>query len=362
MKSCLSFILLFCFSYLLSQQETEKQIDGIVIKKVQKKYKNKKDNPAYAIMKEVWSRKKNNALEKFDTYSLQEYEKIQYDVANIDSAFINSKIFQGLDFIFKYTDSATHGKPSLPVYLNESIYNHFVQNSPTKRKKKLMIAQKSSGFEENELVRRAGQNLYREINLYDNVINYFDIGFQSPVGENAFATYHFAITDTIHYRSQKAFVIQFEPRIKEALAFTGSLYISTDEYSVLRAILRSPAKMGVNFVNGVFTVIEYDNPDKNTFLPQKLSTSIELSPFSKNKKIIVRVSSLPAPFLTINISLTFPSLRTSLPKKKKNNTRIFILRVMISGSKIGMIHSLCRKKVSTKCWINFKRRPSLRRL
>lgn len=284
MKSCLSFILLFCFSYLLSQQETEKQIDGIVIKKVQKKYKNKKDNPAYAIMKEVWSRKKNNALEKFDTYSLQEYEKIQYDVANIDSAFINSKIFQGLDFIFKYTDSATHGKPSLPVYLNESIYNHFVQNSPTKRKKKLMIAQKSSGFEENELVRRAGQNLYREINLYDNVINYFDIGFQSPVGENAFATYHFAITDTIHYRSQKAFVIQFEPRIKETLAFTGSLYISTDEYSVLRATLRSPAKMGVNFVNGVFTVIEYDNPDKNTFLPQKLSTSIELSPFSKNKK------------------------------------------------------------------------------
>ena len=313
--------ILWC-AFFSGQQQEVKELEGVVIKKIQNKYKNKRDNPAYAIMQEVWKRKKKNALDKWDSYSFEEYEKIQYNIANIDPNFLEGKLFEDIAFVKAYTDTLTHSRPSLPVYLNEAIYHHFVQNNPTKRKKKLMIAQKSSGFEDNELVRRAGQNLYREINLYDNVINYFDMGFQSPVGENAFSTYDFAITDTLQYRGHKTFIIQFSPRLKEALAFEGNLYISAEEYSVLRATLRSPTKMGVNFVNRIFTVIEYDNPDESTFLPQKLSTSIALSPFSKNQKksrksfIVTRTVSYNQ--YQFNIPLTEDQLTEKEQEQHKN--------------------------------------------
>lgn len=284
MKVVFWFLLFFIFFPISMYAQKEKEIEGVVLKKGTKKYKRKEENPAYKVMAEVWKRKKNNALDKFETYTVQEYEKLQFDLANIDSAFMKNKFFKKMDFVFDYADSAANGKLALPMFLNEAIYKNFGQNQPTKRHKRLLIAQKTSGFQDNEIVTMAVKNLYREINLYDNVINYFDIGFQSPVGNAAFSTYDFTLADTVQYKGQKAYLVRYEPKQKEALAFMGNLYISANEYAVLKATLRSTKKMNVNFINSVFTSIEYDNPDEETFLPKRISTTVEISPFTKNRK------------------------------------------------------------------------------
>ncbi|MFP3599724.1 carboxypeptidase-like regulatory domain-containing protein, partial [Chryseobacterium sp. SIMBA_029] len=49
------------------------------------------------------------------------------------------------------------------------------------------------------------------------------------------------------------------------------------------ATLKSTQKINVNFINSVYTQLEYDNPDETTFLPKKLVTEFEISPFSKKK-------------------------------------------------------------------------------
>ncbi|MBW8358858.1 MAG: carboxypeptidase-like regulatory domain-containing protein [Weeksellaceae bacterium] len=266
-----------------AQVEREKKLEEVVLKKGKSTYKNKKENPAYAIMQEVWKRKRNNGLQKFKTYTFKEYEKIEFDIANIDSAFMDRKVFKKLDFIFDYVDSADNGRLALPVFLNESIYTNFGQNEPSKKQKRLLIAQKTSGFEDNQIVTLTAKNLYKEIDIYDNIINYFDIGFQSPVSRDGFSTYNYELMDTISVNGQEVFRIRYEPKRSDVLAFQGQLYISTDHYAVTQATLRSTKKMNVNFVNGIFTELEYDNPDENTFLPKKYRTSLDLSPFSKNK-------------------------------------------------------------------------------
>ncbi|MDO5616075.1 MAG: DUF5686 family protein, partial [Cruoricaptor ignavus] len=271
-------------SLVFSAQEREKEIQGVVISKAKTQYKNKKENPAYAIMQEVWKHKKNNGLQKFNSYKYKEYEKIEFDVANIDSAFMDRKIFKKMDFIFNYADSADNGKLALPVFLNEAVYHNFGQNAPNKKQKRLLVAQKTSGFQDNQVVTLAAKNLYRDINIYDNIINYFDIGFQSPVSRDGFSTYDYKLIDTVFVRGQEVFKIQYQPRRTDNLAFQGNLFISVDHYSVVRATLRSTKKMNVNFVNGIFTELDYDNPDEDTFLPAKVKTRIDFSPFSKNKK------------------------------------------------------------------------------
>lgn len=258
-------------------------MEEIVLTKGKKVYKSKKENPAYAIMQEVWKRKRNNGLDKFDTYSFREYEKIQFDMANIDSAFMNRKVFKKLDFIFDYADSAANGNLALPLFLNESVYTNIGQNNPSKRKKRLLVAQKTSGFEDNQIVTLTAKNLYKEIDIYDNTINYFDIGFQSPVSRDGFSTYNYELMDTLTLNGQEVYHIRYEPRRSDVLAFEGQLYISTDHYAVTQATLRSTNKMSVNFVNGIFTELEYDNPNDSTFLPKKYRTVLDLSAFSKSK-------------------------------------------------------------------------------
>ena len=281
-------MMLLCFSAMLKSQNKgtmqETEIEGVTLKKKIVKYKNKKENPAYAVMQEVWKHKKNNGLQKFDDYSFKEYEKIEFDLTNFDSAFTKKKIFKKMDFVFDYADSLGNGKLNLPLYLSESVYDNFGKNRPEKKKKRLLIAQKSSGLKDNPIIPATAKNLYRDINIYDNTLNYFDIGFQSPVSSDGFSTYDYEITDTVSVNGQKSYEIRYQPKRKDVLALQGYVFVSTDTYAVTKVNLRSTSKMNVNYVNSIFTEIEFDNPDAETFLPRKVVSELQLSPFSKSKE------------------------------------------------------------------------------
>lgn len=265
------------------QREDVENIAEVVIQMTAKKYKNKSENPAYAIMQKVWAHKKKNGLENYKTYQYKEYEKIQFDLNNIDSTFMEKRIFNKIGFIFKYADSADNGKLSLPMFLNESVYKIYGENQPEKKENKELIAQKTSGFQDNQIMSTTVKNLYKEINIYDNTLNFFNIGFQSPVSTDGFSTYDYNLIDSISIRGEECYHIKYFPKRKDVLAFTGDLYISKDAYAVVKASLKSTKKMNVNFVNGVFTELEFDNPDENTFIPLKNTTAFDLSLVSKNK-------------------------------------------------------------------------------
>ena len=290
------FVLIFSFSIAFSQTavsgsttdtaktERTENIQEVVLKSHVKKYKNKKENPAYAVMQEVFKRKRNNALSKYQSYQFDEYEKIEFDLDNIDSTFTEKRIFRDLDFIFDYADSTANGKLQLPIFFNEAVYKNYGTTTPDKKEKKVLIAQKTSGFQDNQILTMGAKNLYRDINIYNNTLNFFDIGFQSPAGSDGFSVYDYEITDTLRIRGNDVFRIQYQPKRKDVLAFQGYLYITTDTFAVLEATLKSTRKMSVNYVNGISTELVYDNPDEETFLPSKVSTELNMSLFSKNKK------------------------------------------------------------------------------
>ncbi len=268
---------------LIKNAEKEKAIEGVVIKTTAVKYKTKKENPAYAIMREVWKRKRNNGLDNFKNYQYDEYEKIEFDLSNIDSAFMKKKVFNKVNFIFKYADSADNGKLALPVFLNEAVYKNFGRNEPNKKTVRELVANKTSGFQNNEIMSLTVKNLYKDLNIYDNTLNYFNIGFPSPVATDGFSTYDYNLIDTLKVKGESCFHIKYFPKRTDVLAFRGDLYISTEKYAVVRAVLHSVKKINVNFVNGFSTELEYDTPDENTFLISRNDTQLDLSLISKMK-------------------------------------------------------------------------------
>ena len=61
---------------------------------------------------------------QYDDYQFKEYEKIEIGLNNIDSTF-KQKIFNKLEFIFDYADSANFDKKlSLPAF-NETIFQTY---------------------------------------------------------------------------------------------------------------------------------------------------------------------------------------------------------------------------------------------
>ncbi|MGZ5196781.1 MAG: DUF5686 family protein, partial [Kaistella sp.] len=267
------------------QPEKVEQISEVIISGVsRKKYKNKKENPAYAIMQEVWKRRKTNGLANYSDYQFKEYEKIEIGLNNIDSAFMKKKIFSDLEFIFEYADSANYDKKlSLPVFFNETIYQTYGKNQPEKKENRIIVANKFSGFNDNELVASTAKNQFKEVNLYDNTLNFFNIGFPGPAGTDGFATYEYELADSVAVNGIETYIIKYFPKKKEILAFQGDLYISRDTYNIVKATLKSTNKINVNFVNGIYLETEYDSPDGSIFLPKKTYTELEMSVLGKKK-------------------------------------------------------------------------------
>ena len=53
----------------------------------------KKNNPAIDILRKIWERRRKNGLKMFNQYQYDKYEKVEFDLNTIDSAFMNSKVF-----------------------------------------------------------------------------------------------------------------------------------------------------------------------------------------------------------------------------------------------------------------------------
>ena len=101
----------------------------------------KKNNPALDILRKIWERRRKNGLKMFKQYQYDKYEKVEFDMNTIDSAFMKSKIFKGMEFVFKSIDtSRVTGKTYLPIFINESLTELYGDNETKKTKAQLILS------------------------------------------------------------------------------------------------------------------------------------------------------------------------------------------------------------------------------
>lgn len=250
----------------------------------QKKYKNKKENPAYAIMREVWARKRNNGLRNVPQYEYEEYEKLQFDLNNVDSALTQNRVFKDMEFIFEKIDTSDiTGKAFLPAFLNESIYKVYGKNLPTKKERKDLVANKSSGFDDNEIVGQTLKNLYKEFNIYENRLNFFNINFVSPIARDGFSVYEYELSDTINIDGIDCYRIKYYPKRDAGHTFKGDFYISMKEYAVKEIDMQSTKNIDVNFVRDIFVSQQFDVKNDSVFLLKREYILLDMSLLNKKE-------------------------------------------------------------------------------
>ena len=131
----------------------------------------KEKDPAVEIMKKVVRNKSANNKEKLEAYEYSVYNKIEFDMNNIDESFTNRRVMKPFQFVFENIDSTSEGKPFLPIFLTESVSrNYFVKNP--KNSKEIIEATKVAGVK-NESVSQFLGDMYQSTNVYENYISAF---------------------------------------------------------------------------------------------------------------------------------------------------------------------------------------------
>ncbi|RTY89746.1 carboxypeptidase-like regulatory domain-containing protein [Flavobacterium sp. RSP46] len=241
----------------------------------------KKDNPALDILRKIWERKRKNGLYQFDQYQMEKYEKIEFDMNSIDSAFMKSKLFKGMEFIFDQMDtSRVTGKTYLPIFINESLHDVYGDNKLKKVKEKIK-ANKTSGFDGNQQILSFVKDLYSDYNIYNNYLTFFDKSFTSPLSKTGIDVYNYVLKDSAYIDDKWCYNIVFYPRRKNELTFKGDFWVNDSTFAIKKINMAVTKSANINWVKDIYLEQEFEVVSDSVFL---LTKDYLMSDFALNKK------------------------------------------------------------------------------
>ncbi|MCX6172482.1 MAG: DUF5686 family protein [Flavobacterium sp.] len=241
----------------------------------------KKNNPALDILRKIWERRRKNGLKMFKQYQYDKYEKVEFDMNTIDSAFMKSKIFKGMEFIFKNIDtSRVTGKTYLPIFINESL-TEFYGDNETKKTKEILKANKNSGIGNGDGVNVFIKDLYNDFDIYDNYLNFFDKSFTSPLSRTGIDVYNYVLADTAFIDNKWCYNIVFYPRRKNELTFKGDFWVNDSTFAIKKINMAITKSANINWVKDIYLEQEFDVLNDSVFLPTR---DYMMSDFALRKK------------------------------------------------------------------------------
>ena len=241
----------------------------------------KKNNPALDILRKIWERKRKNGLNMFDQYQMEKYEKVEFDMNSIDSAFMKRKIFKGMEFIFNQVDtSKITGKTYLPIFINEALSDVYGDNVK-KKIKEILKANKNSGFETNQQIIAFIKDLYSDYDIYNNYVTFFDKSFTSPLSRTGIDVYNYVLTDTAVINNKLCYNIVFYPRRKNELTFKGDFWVNDTTWAIKSINMAVTKSANINWVKDIYIEQEFEVMNDSVFL---LTKDYMMSDFALSKK------------------------------------------------------------------------------
>ncbi len=241
----------------------------------------KKDNPALDILRKIWERRRKNGLKMFNQYEYDKYEKVEFDLNTIDSAFMASKMFKGMEFVFEQIDTSNiSGKTFLPIFINETLSKVYGDND-SKKYKEIIEANKNSGFSSGDGVNTFIKDLYADYDIYDNYLKFFDKDFVSPLSRTGINVYNYVLNDSMFIDNKWCYNIVYYPRRKNELTFKGDFWVNDTTFAIKKINLEASKSANINWVKEIYIEQEYDVLNDSVFL---LKRDYMMSDFSFSKK------------------------------------------------------------------------------
>lgn len=238
------------------------------------------ENPAWRILRKIIANKEKNDRKKLEAYEYEVYNKVEFDLNNINKA--TKQILKPFSFIFNEIDSSnTKEKPYLPVFMTEALSDFYYRKSP-QVKNETVKASKVAGVQ-NASVSQFMGDMYQNVNVYDNFILVFGKNFVSPIADNALLFYKFYLIDSMSIDGHKCYQLQFKPKRKGDLTFSGNLFTADTTFGIKRIEMSLAEDANINFINTTNVIQEYTYVD-STWMMKKERLVIDFNPFPVNDK------------------------------------------------------------------------------
>ncbi len=243
----------------------------VVVKPKKEKY-SKKNNPAVDFMRKVIEHKKAQKLEVNDYYQYDQYEKMKMSLNDITPEKLEKGIYKKYSFLKDQIEvSETTNSLILPISIQETSSQTVFRKNP-ESKKTIIKGMNSNGINEffstGDMLGTVLQDVFTNVNIYDDDIRLLQRRFTSPIAKEGLNFYKYYLMDTLTVERDTCVHLTFVPQNSQDFGFTGHLYVLKDStYAVKKCVMNLPKKTGVNFVNQLDIVQQYEQlPNGNWVL------------------------------------------------------------------------------------------------
>jgi len=245
-------------------------------------YSGKVENPAFRIMRKIIDNKKINDKRRLPAYEFSSYTKIEVDIDNISAKLKEKKWMQEITGVLDSIESIAgeDGKPILPLFISESLSDIYFRSSPRLQKefiKKTKIT--GVGIEDGSLIGQVIGTSFQEYNFYQNRMEIVDKEFASPLGNGWRLIYNYELKDSLYVGDDYCYLIDFEPKNDQELAFAGTMWITKEEFALKQIDATMQKTANLNFIEKIKIQQESVKTEEGAWLP-------------KNSRILIDVAEL----------------------------------------------------------------------
>lgn len=242
------------------------------------------ENPAYRILRSVMDNKRNNDKRKLSGYEYETYNRTEIYVNNISQEMRERKIMRDvagiLDSMKTLVDA--QGKPMIPVLMSETISDYYYRTNPTQAKEIIKAVKvEGIGMDDGSVLSQVLGSTFQDYNFYQNYMNILGKDFISPISESWNIFYEYELIDSLFIDSLWCYEINFVPRQKQDLAFTGTMWI-TDTTFALKQIKGTINKdANLNYIDGITFTQNLIQLSEGAWLPSSTHIYLDLEDIGK---------------------------------------------------------------------------------
>lgn len=253
-----------------------------------KEHYSKRNNPAVDFMQRIRHADSITDPRRRPYYNFTRYERITLGLNKVETGDSIDKHGKRrkpgkFDFVREHIDtSAVTGEPILPLSVKEKVSEVIYRRDP-RSEKTYVLGIKSGGVDEivdAQSMQTLMEDMFREIDLYDDDVNILQNRFVSPLSKIAPDFYKFYLTDTIDSPDGARLVeLSFAPRNPASFGFTGRLYVAEGDTTmfVRRVRMNVPPSINLNFVEHLQIVQEFERAPDGARLKTLDDFNVELS-------------------------------------------------------------------------------------
>ena len=225
------------------------------------------ENPAFRILRKVVAAKAQNDPANLEALEYESYHKVEFDMNNFTEKIKKNIFLRSFNFIFDNADTTADGVNYLPILLTESTSKVYERKNPPSHKE-LVLGRKSVGLKGPKIMKFA-EDMYLAPDIYKDFVVILDKNFPSPIIDNFKNHYRYYLIDSVTINQHKHYYIQFKPKHKEDIAFTGEMYIQDSTFAVSQIDFSFSINANVNFVRNYWIRQEFAELQPGHFLLHK---------------------------------------------------------------------------------------------